>query len=164
MSLLHDDNEPRRGPGRQLADLAVHIGDWKLLGEAARAVRLAVFVEEQGIAPELEMDDRDATAVHAVAFDAQGVAVATGRLLPDAHIGRMAVLEELRGQGVGATILRALMTIAASRGDRELQLHAQRSAVGFYERAGFVAQGEEYIEAGIAHRRMARRLASAEPA
>jgi predicted GNAT family N-acyltransferase len=94
-----------------------------------------------------------------VAFDAQGVAVATGRLLPDAHIGRMAVLEELRGQGVGATILRALVSISAHRGDRELRLHAQRSAVAFYVREGFVALGDEYVEAGIPHRTMIRRLA-----
>jgi len=163
MSLLHEDGKRRPGRGRALADLAVHIGNWQLLGEAARSVRLAVFVQEQGISPQLELDERDAAAVHAVAFDAHGVAVATGRLLPDAHIGRMAVLEELRGQGVGVAILRALLAIAASRGDRVVRLHAQRSALGFYAREGFVAQGDEYLEAGIAHQTMAKRLASDDP-
>jgi predicted GNAT family N-acyltransferase len=161
VSLLHDDDRPRRG--RALADLAVRVGDWARLGADARVVRLKVFVEEQGIAPELELDERDATAVHAVAFDAAGQPVATGRLLPDAHIGRMAVLADVRGQGVGAAILRALTAMAATRGDREVRLHAQRSAIGFYLREGFIAEGEEYMEAGIPHQTMARRL-HAEPA
>lgn len=160
MSLLHDDDTPRRGRGRALAKLAVRVGDWPLLGAAARQVRLKVFVEEQGIAPELELDERDATAVHAVAFDAAGQPVATGRLLPDAHIGRMAVLPDVRGQGVGAAILRALMAIAATRGDAQVRLHAQRSAIGFYAKEGFVAEGEEYMEAGIPHRTMRRQVGS----
>jgi predicted GNAT family N-acyltransferase len=162
MGLLGDGGT-RPGKGRRLADLAVRVGDWASLGEHARAVRLAVFVEEQGIAPELELDDRDRTALHAVAFDAAGIPVATGRLLPNAHIGRMAVIGALRGRGVGAAILRALVAIAGARGEREVRLHAQRDAVPFYERAGFVAIGEEYLEAGIAHRTMVRILASAEP-
>ncbi len=161
MSLLHEDGKPRPRPGRRLADLVVRVGDWNQLGVAARSVRLAVFVQEQGIAPQIELDERDATSVHAVAFDARGIAVATGRLLPDAHIGRMAVLREMRGLGVGATILRTLVAIASGRGDKELRLHAQRSAVAFYAREGFVAQGAEYLEAGIAHRTMTRRLAPA---
>jgi predicted GNAT family N-acyltransferase len=157
MSLLHDDEERARR-GRNLAELSVRVGAWAQLGEAAQAVRMAVFVEEQGISPELELDARDAGAVHAVAYDAQGIPVATGRLLPDAHIGRMAVLKDLRGRGVGATILRALMAMAAHRGDRELRLHAQHTAVDFYAREGFEAVGEEYLEAGIPHRTMVRRL------
>ena len=159
MSLLHDDDAPRRARGR--AGVALRVGPWPQLGPDARIVRLKVFVEEQGIAPELELDERDATAVHAVAYDAQGAPLATGRLLPDAQIGRMAVLPADRGQGVGAAILRALIAIAAGRGDVAVRLHAQRSAIGFYLREGFATEGEEYIEAGIAHQTMARRIAGA---
>jgi predicted GNAT family N-acyltransferase len=163
VGLLREDGAPRVGKGRRLADLVVRVGDWPALGEHARAVRLAVFVQEQGIAPELELDDRDRTAVHAVAFDAAGVAVATGRLLPDAHIGRMAVLKDMRGRGVGAMILRSLVAMAVARGEREVRLHAQRDAVAFYLRADFTMVGEEYVEAGIPHRTMVRVLASAAP-
>jgi hypothetical protein len=159
MGLLREDSErPRRDPA---AGLALRVGDWSLLGEAARAVRLAVFVDEQGIDPKLELDELDAGAVHAVAYDAQGTAIATGRLLPDARIGRMAVLARARNRGVGAAILRALVAIAAARGDREVVLHAQRSAARFYAREGFREHGGEYLEAGIAHVTMTRALADA---
>ena len=157
MGLLRDDDDARAAQ-RVRAGLTLRVGSWDQLGEAARAVRLEVFVREQGISPELELDDRDATAVHAVAFDGKGDPVATGRLLPDAHIGRMAVRAPLRGRGVGATILRALMAVAQGRGDAEVRLHAQRSAVDFYAREGFVAEGGEYMEAGIPHLTMVRVL------
>jgi predicted GNAT family N-acyltransferase len=143
------------------AKLVVHIGGWEQMREAASAVRFDVFVREQGIAASLELDDRDASAVHAVAFDAEGAPIGTGRLLPDAHIGRMAVLASARGKGVGVALLRALVAIAATKGMRELRLHAQRSAVGFYEREGFAASGDEYEEAGIPHRTMVRALSGA---
>jgi len=149
------------GSRKSGAELVVRIGGWEQLGAAASAVRLAVFVQEQGIDAELELDERDAGAVHAVAFDARGEPIATGRLLPDGHIGRMAVLRAARGQGVGATILRSLMAIATTKGMRELRLHAQTSALGFYARQGFAPIGQEYLEAGIAHRTMVRTLTGA---
>jgi len=136
----------------------VRTGDWQALGADARSVRLEVFVREQGIDPALELDVRDAGCVHAVAYDDQGRPIGTGRLLPDAHIGRMAVLAPWRGRGVGVALLRALVEQARARGEAVLRLHAQNSAIGFYEREGFCAQGEEYLEAGIAHRTMARVL------
>ena len=132
----------------------VQVGNWDDLGPAARSVRFEVFVREQGIPADLEMDIRDATAVHAVAFDAAGTALATGRLLPDAHIGRMAVLQAKRGHGLGAIILRTLVAAAHARGDRVVRLHAQAGAVGFYLREGFVTEGGEFLEAGIAHQTM----------
>jgi predicted GNAT family N-acyltransferase len=141
----------------------VRVGDWATLGPEARRVRLAVFVEEQGIAPELELDARDAGATHAVVADATGRPIGTGRLLPDAHIGRMAVLAEFRGQGVGRRILRALVAVARERGIPELRLHAQMTAVDFYAGEGFEAIGEEYEEAGIPHRTMRRVLDTANP-
>jgi predicted GNAT family N-acyltransferase len=149
----------RRTPARRPGKIIVRVGGWEQLREAACAVRFAVFVEEQGIPADLELDARDAGATHAVAFDADGKPLATGRLLPDAHIGRMAVLASQRGRGLGVSILRSLVAIAAGRGVPELRLHAQASAVGFYAREGFVTEGEAYEEAGIPHQTMVRVLA-----
>jgi len=142
------------------SEVSVRVGDWKQLCAYAMAVRYAVFVKEQGIPAQLEMDEHDASAVHAVAFDLCGVPLGTGRLLADAHIGRMAVLRRARGQGIGAIILRTLVVIAKARGMQELRLHAQLGALGFYERQGFIAIGPEYEEAGILHRTMVRSLGS----
>jgi predicted GNAT family N-acyltransferase len=138
--------------------IRVQVGPWDQLEQAARAVRFAVFIEEQGIPAALELDEHDAQATHAVAFDASGKPLATGRLLPDAHIGRMAVLATERGKGLGVSILRSLVAMAAGRGDSAVRLHAQTSAIGFYVREGFVAQGEVYLEAGIPHQDMVRVL------
>jgi predicted GNAT family N-acyltransferase len=149
----------RRAPGpTQPARITLRVGSWDQLGEAARAVRLAVFVQEQGIPASLDFDVRDATATHAVAFDEAGRPVATGRLLPDAHVGRMAVLSSERGKGLGASILRSLVAVGDGRGLAALRLHAQTSAIGFYQREGFVTEGGIYEEAGIPHQTMVRIL------
>jgi predicted GNAT family N-acyltransferase len=128
------------------------------------ALRTRVFVEEQGVPPELEHDDRDATAVHVLARDDAGRVVATGRLLlpPEgsttASLGRMAADAPARGRGFGAAVLAELHRQAALRGVGVIELHAQVSARGFYERAGYTAVGEEYEEAGIRHVTMRREL------
>jgi predicted GNAT family N-acyltransferase len=118
-------------------------------------LRTRVFVEEQGVPPEIEQDDRDATAVHALSRDADGRLVATGRLLLGdggrASIGRMATDPAARGRGHGAAVLAELHRQAALRGVTEIELHAQLTARGFYERAGYTAVGDVYEEAGIAH-------------
>lgn len=132
----------------------VKLGDWPTQKEEARAIRYDVFVVEQNVPVELEWDDMDAACVHAVAYDAQGQAVGTGRLLPDGHIGRMAVRNEARGSGVGAAILQALMKQAKERGDAAVMLNAQTHAAPFYRRFGFVQEGEEFMEAGIPHIQM----------
>ena len=88
------------------------------------------------------------------------IAIGTGRLLPQGRIGRMAVLAERRGQGVGAAILRCLVDAARQRGDRSVELSAQRSAEAFYLRHGFAATGEPYREAGIEHIHMTRVLSA----
>jgi predicted GNAT family N-acyltransferase len=106
---------------------------------------------------ELEWDEFDASAHHLLAM-VDGVAAGTGRLLPDGHIGRMAVLRAWRGQGVGSALLAELMRIAAARGLRRVMLNAQVQAVPFYLRHGFQAEGDEFPDAGIAHRRMWRAL------
>ena len=137
----------------------LRVGGWATLGADARALRTAVFVEEQRIPKELEWDDADAQAVHAVAYNRLGQAVATGRLLPSqggvAKVGRMAVHRVLRGGHLGRDVLHALMSAARERGDHEVVLHAQRSAVGFYTRLGFQPRGEPFEEAGIEHLVMA---------
>ena len=120
---------------------------------------MIVFVEEQRVPAEIEMDDRDAASVHALAY-VDGKAVGTGRLLPDGHIGRMAVLKERRASGVGGAILARLVEEARRRGVKEVVLSAQTHALGFYRRHGFREQGEIFEEAGIAHQEMRRMLNS----
>jgi predicted GNAT family N-acyltransferase len=105
-----------------------------------------------------EWDDLDARSVHALARDAHGKPIGTGRLTPERKIGRMAVLRDWRGRGVGEALLRTLMEQAQARHWPELSLNAQVAAVPFYARAGFVAEGEEFLEAGIVHRTMRRQL------
>ena len=145
----------------------IRAGSWGDLGEGARQVRSEVFLQEQRIPIEMEWDQADETSIHAVAINRLGLPVATGRLLPhtrDARgvgrIGRMAVSRVLRGGGLGRDILNTLMRMAAQRGDHEVCLHAQRSAEGFYARLGFVARGEPFEEAGIAHIEMYKTLAA----
>jgi predicted GNAT family N-acyltransferase len=129
----------------------VTIGAWATQKSGAQAVRYEVFVVEQKVPLEMEWDEMDAVCMHALASDAGGHVVATGRLLPDGHIGRMAVLEVARGQGIGSAILLALMAEAKLRGDRTVMLNAQTQAESFYRHHGFVREGEEFMEAGIPH-------------
>jgi predicted GNAT family N-acyltransferase len=143
------------GDTLRLDDL--RLGDWRLLGEDAGRVRRAVFVAEQGIPVELEWDEWDERSVHAVLYRA-GTPVATGRLLPDGHIGRMAVLAPWRRQGLGALILERLVACAAERGDTGVELSAQSYVCDFYAAHGFVAEGDEFLDVGIPHRRMRRSL------
>ena len=138
-------------------DTQIEVLPWERARAHAAPIRFTVFVEEQGVPRDIELDEMDQACVHAVAFEA-GNAVGTGRLLPDGHIGRMAVLKEWRGRGIGGLILRRLMDKARERGDREVVLSAQVHAVAFYRAHGFVEEGAEYLEAGIPHRDMRRRL------
>ena len=130
-------------------------GSWNQLQAWAAPVRTTVFVREQGVPQELEWDLEDLSALHAVVINEHGKPVATGRLLAHApgvaRIGRMAVLAEQRGHGLGRQVLLALMQAAQLRGDHRVVLHAQTSAQGFYARAGYRPQGEVFVEAGIDH-------------
>ena len=140
----------------------VTVGGWDELGPEAQAIRTAVFVQEQKVPLALERDAADVGAVHALARNRLGLAVGTGRLLAGdgpghpARIGRMAVSRTMRGASVGRELLEALMAAAGRRGDREVMLHAQISAFGFYRRAGFAPHGERFEEAGIVHQEMRR--------
>ncbi len=140
----------------------VQVGTWQELERDAAAVRTEVFVEEQGIAREDEWDEADKTAVHAVVYNGMDMPLATGRLLVAApsvgKIGRMASKRVLRGSQLGRQVLNALTAKAKERGDREVLLHAQRSAAGFYAKSGFVERGDPFDEVGIAHIEMFKPL------
>ncbi|HJW10323.1 MAG TPA: YbgC/FadM family acyl-CoA thioesterase [Albitalea sp.] len=144
------------------AMVEVRVGDWAALGRDAQAIRTAVFVDEQKVPADMEWDEADATAVHALAVNRFGLALATGRLLQHApgvaKIGRMAVTQTMRASGVGRAVLDALMQAARKRGDHEVVLNAQLSAAPFYTRAGFTTRGAVFEEAGIAHIEMVRTL------
>jgi len=137
--------------------LRIELMPWKKARAHAAPIRFAVFVEEQGVPIDIELDGQDVLSVHALVFD-EDKPVATGRLLPDGHIGRMAVLKDWRRRGIGALMLQSLMQRAKERGYTEVALSAQVQAVPFYRAHGFEAEGEEYLEAGIKHLTMKRRL------
>jgi predicted GNAT family N-acyltransferase len=138
---------------------------------ACFAVRREVFVEEQGVPPELEYDSYDETAVHVLAVRADGVPLGTGRLLHGADalaktgadasvgsLGRLAVTRAARGLGVGAALVAAIEEAARERGLAAVDLHAQTRALGFYERLGYAAYGPEFPDAGMPHRAMRKAL------
>jgi predicted GNAT family N-acyltransferase len=139
-------------------DITVQAVDWKAHREALHAIRRTVFIAEQNVPEELEWDEIDAHCRHVMALAPGGAPIGTGRLLPDGHIGRMAVLKEWRGRGVGSAILDTLLALARRAGFETVRLHAQTYAVGFYAKHGFTAIGEEFMEAGIPHREMAMKL------
>lgn len=132
----------------------VRVTDWAHDAAALKSVRHDVFIVEQRVPEVLEWDDFDADCCHALAEDAQGRAIGCARLLPDGHIGRMAVLAQWRGKGIGRALMGCLMELARERGDRKLMLNAQAHALSFYAQLGFTPVGEPFEEAGIAHQPM----------
>jgi predicted GNAT family N-acyltransferase len=131
--------------------LRVELGDWNAMRQWAAPLRYAVFVDEQKVPVDMEIDDWDPQCVHAVAFDDQSMAVGTGRLLPDGHIGRMAVTAQARGAGVGSALLRGLMDEARRRGHPMALLSAQTHAIPFYAVHGYEVVSGEYMDCGIPH-------------
>ena len=125
--------------------------DWRSDRQRLSRIRRAVFIEEQGVPEELEWDDDDAGAIHLLAVDADDTPIGCARLLPDGHIGRMAVLQSWRGNGVGRALLQKALELARAQGHAIVRLSAQTHASGFYRRHRFIAEGEEYLEAGIPH-------------
>ena len=137
-----------------MAGVKIRIVDWVRYGEALSSLRHTVFVEEQGVPIELELDGEDATARHAAAFSDDGRLVGTGRMLASGKIGRMAVSQSMRGQGIGRALLDTLVAEAKRLKFEEVSLGAQLPAVAFYERAGFEAYGDIFLDAGIDHKMM----------
>ena len=140
------------------AQFTVRIMAWPEALPLARPVRERVFIEEQKVPRELEWDDWDEASDHAVAFDAGGNPIGTARLLPDGRIGRMAVLKDWRGKGVGAALLAAMLDQARGRFMACAVLHAQTQAAGFYRRFGFSERGGQFEEARIPHVEMTLEL------
>ncbi len=136
------------------AAFTVEVVNWHDASVTLRVVRSAVFIREQLIPEDQEWDEADASCVHVLASAFTGEAIGTGRLLPDGHIGRMAVLKSWRGQGVGAAMMRVLLAAAEARGHASVELSAQKHAIGFYRGFGFEVTGAEYLEVGIPHRAM----------
>jgi len=122
--------------------------------ELIQSIRQQVFIHEQGIPAELEWDHQDHSALFVLAYDEDGHAIGTGRLLQDGRIGRMAVLKNWRGRGIGNAMLQQLIRLAQQNNLEKVYVSAQTDACGFYARAGFVNEGSVYTEAGIPHRKM----------
>lgn len=137
-----------------MTEVRIEQVDWSSRKEQLLGIRYQVFVEEQGVPHELEHDTHDADAIHLLAINPTGDAIATARLLADGHIGRMAVLAQWRNRGIGMTLLRRLLDITTSLRLSGAFLHAQCGAVPFYERLGFVAEGPVFKDAGIDHQCM----------
>ncbi|MEO1853860.1 GNAT family N-acetyltransferase [Chromohalobacter sp.] len=133
--------------------LEIASGDWATLGEACSAIRKTVFIEEQQVPQDEEWDGRDPRCLH-VLLRVEGRPMGTARLLPDGYIGRVAILREGRGQGLGLRLMEAVMEKARQQGHDAVHLDAQTYAIPFYERLGFVAHGETFLDANIPHRHM----------
>jgi predicted GNAT family N-acyltransferase len=137
--------------------LEILVKPWKEAKTDAFLVRQKVFIQEQGVPAELELDEYDPLAAHALAY-LDGRCIGTGRLIDlgddQAQIGRMAVLAQFRGSGTGKQILEKLIQLASSQGAKLIVLHSQVTAIPFYEKQGFHAKGPVYDEAGITHRNM----------
>lgn len=123
-----------------------------------RAVREAVFIREQGIPAELEWDGLDEDCRHALVISSQGEAIGSGRMLPDGHIGRIAVLPAWRGQRVGTAIIEALLDYARAHDYPQVDVDAQTYAVPFYRRFEFNEEGEVFQDAGLPHIKMRLKL------
>ena len=142
---------------KPLPKISVRPADWHVDRSILRAIREEVFVREQFVPVDMEWDEFDERSHHVMAM-VDDVPVGTGRLLPDGHIGRMAVLKPWRGHGAGGALLTSLMNVARELGMRRVVLNAQIQAMPFYIRHGFQAEGEKFMDAGIPHRRMWRDL------
>jgi len=123
-----------------------------------RAIREAVFIREQNVPAELEWDGKDEECRHALALSTNGDAIGCGRLMPNGHLGRMAVLPQWRGLKVGTAIIEALLDEARARGYKQVDVDAQTHAIPFYQKIGFVEHGKEFMDAGIPHKKMKLKL------
>ena len=137
--------------------MEIFIKSWEQASREAYAIRQEVFIREQGVPEDMELDKYDSEATHVLAYQ-NARCIGTARMVrldaKNAQIGRMAVLVTLRGQGIGTAMLKQLLELAISEGITSLILHSQVSAMSFYEKLGFKAQGPIYSEAGIPHRNM----------
>lgn len=140
-----------RRPKLEIDDFTVSVVNWSDRQAELIYVRRAVFIEEQNVPESIEIDGKDPDAFHVLACDKSGNPIGTARLTKSGKIGRMAVMPEYRGLGVGRKMLEAIMDHGQSKGITDFHLSAQISAVGFYNKMGFQPYGEEFQEASIKH-------------
>jgi len=131
---------------------------WKEDKQSLSEVRKKVFIDEQNVPEELEWDEFDKDSIHILATDNNSKPIACGRIKPDGHIGRMAVLKEHRNIGIGTDILKALLKFAEDNGTNSVYLHAQTTAIPFYEKQGFKTCSETFMDANIPHKTMEKQL------
>ena len=141
-----------------MPEFQCRIADWQQEAVLMRQIRETVFVQEQNVPLDMEWDEHDETATHFLIFH-EHEAIGTARLLADGQIGRMAILASWRQHGAGKLLLETVVRTACKRNLESVFMHAQVSAIGFYEKAGFICEGNEFMEAGIAHRAMSRKCA-----
>jgi len=132
----------------------VKLTRWDKDQENLSQVRRSVFIGEQQVPEELEWDEFDNISIHVLVTDKNNQTIATGRMKPDGHIGRMAVSKNYRKTGIGSAILKALIKEAINRHLNSVYLHAQTTAIPFYEKHGFKISSEEFMDAGIPHKSM----------
>ncbi len=148
----------RYGPGMSELSIEVHEG---VVPEEAAALRLAVFVAEQGVSERDEIDGYDADSIHLL-LRREGATIGCARLRPleggEAKVERVAIAASLRDGGLGRHVMDAVEDEAQRRGFARLVLHAQKPVIGFYTALGWEGQGPEFVEAGIVHLSMAKTL------
>lgn len=142
-----------------MTNFTVSLVSWHDGEPLLRAIREAVFMREQGVPEALEWDGLDEGCRHALAISMQGDAIGCGRMLPDGHIGRIAVLPQWRKQKVGTALMEALLEEARTRGYKRVEVDAQTYATPFYHTFGFIEEGDEFLDAGMPHIRMHLSLA-----
>jgi len=147
-----------RKPTKPQAPVQISEVDWDSAKKLLSAIRTEVFIEEQRVPPELEWDGLDQSAKHLLALDSNGEPVGCARIIAPGSIGRMAVLENRRGQGVGQALLSAAIAVCKQHGWTNIVLSAQTYAIPFYEKSGFIVTSGVYIDAGIPHRDMSLAL------
>lgn len=140
---------PQTGPS-----FTIRPASWQQDSAALRTIREQVFMREQNVPEELEWDGEDEAAFHLLAEDERGNPIGTARMLPDGHIGRVAVLLTWRRRGVGTNLILRLLQQARDNGQHEVFLDAQLDAIDFYRRLGFIEEGKTFLDAGILHRHM----------
>lgn len=133
---------------------SLRIACWQDEAPLIRIVRTTVFIQEQQVPAELEWDEFDELSMHVLACDALGQPIGTARLLPDGHIGRMAVMKDWRRQGIGSAMLQKVLEEMINRGMHKAVLNAQVTAISFYQRFGFQTTGDEFMDAEIPHIKM----------
>ncbi len=132
----------------------INLVSWQNETDNLRSIREIVFINEQNVPEEMEWDEFDTISKHVLALDNDRKPIGTARLLPDGRIGRMAVLKEWRGKGVGSAMLKRLLQELMRQNVTQAILNAQTSVIQFYQKYGFQTEGEEFIEAGIPHIKM----------